>query len=269
MTAALGWYYANPVQWYLGAPTFPDPASFAPTNGGVVLAENEFGGTVYFAGISEAPSGTVVWSSSWAPVGSDPSPTLTEPAGSGVGLLGLVSQYGGGPFMGYPIGLLTLTATVDGVALPGHLEWAASSGGTYGSAAWQGVDNVPPTAPPFPAYPDTLPGPIEAPIQAVERRLLSPPPGLRESRSIQRDRLYEQHLVFIFTEAEMVTFTSWLDTDLLDAALWFASTWPSPQGGTTIRGFIKRPKATKYMRGAGWRVEADCELSGRRHYVAP
>lgn len=67
--------------------------------------------TPAYAGVVGGTAGTVVWDDTWVPVGSDPGPTLTPLAGGVV----QVQFPSVGVFFAAPEGLLTLTATVDGV----------------------------------------------------------------------------------------------------------------------------------------------------------
>lgn len=113
------------------------------------------------------------------------------------------------------------------------------------------------------AYPVTLPGPISAPLQSVERRLLSSLPGPRQSRALQRDRLAGQQVDFIFTNAQAAIFAAWVKNDLLAGGAWFSANWPQPQGGTGVRRFVGAPSYPQYMPTFGWRVSAVCEVRGK------
>lgn len=112
-------------------------------------------------------------------------------------------------------------------------------------------------------YPASLPGPISAPFQSAERRLLSSIPGPRQSRPMQRDRKASQQLDFIFTHAECAIFKAWLDADLVRAGAWFAASWPQPQGGVGVRRFVGEPSFPIYYPNVGWHVSANVEVRGR------
>jgi hypothetical protein len=112
-------------------------------------------------------------------------------------------------------------------------------------------------------YPSALPGPIAAPFQAAERRLLSSLPGPRQARPLQRDRLAMQQVDFIFTHDELTSFMAWLDMTLVRAGAWFTSNWAQPQGGEGVRRFIGEPTFPTYYPNVGWHVSASCEVRGR------
>lgn len=109
-------------------------------------------------------------------------------------------------------------------------------------------------------YPITLPGPISAPIQSVERRLLSSLPGPRQSRAIQRAKLAGQQVEFIFTHSEAAIFAAWVKNDLLEGGAWFSANWPLPQGGAATRRFVGAPAYPSYVPNLGWHVTAQCEV---------
>lgn len=115
----------------------------------------------------------------------------------------------------------------------------------------------------FATYPDALPGPISAPIQSAERRMLSSLPGARQSRALSRDRLAGQELQFWFSHEQCAVFTDWLENTLVDAGAWFAASWPIPQGGVGVRKFIGAPSYPRFYPGFGWLVSAVCEVRGR------
>lgn len=112
-------------------------------------------------------------------------------------------------------------------------------------------------------YPPTLPGPTAAPLQGAERRMLSSTPGPRQARALQRDRLAQQQVTFVFTHAQVAVFAAWVASNLVRAGAWFAANWPLPQGGTGVYRFIGEPSYPEYLAGAGWRVSATCEVRGR------
>lgn len=111
-------------------------------------------------------------------------------------------------------------------------------------------------------YPSTLPGPVSAPIQSAERRLLSQLPGPRNSRPGQRDRIETQQLSFVFTFDETAIFDAWFKDDLSDGGAWFAASWPLPRGGIGVRKFIGALEWSEYFTNVGWRLNATCEVRG-------
>lgn len=113
------------------------------------------------------------------------------------------------------------------------------------------------------AYPPALPGPISAPLQSVERRLLSSLPGPRQSRALQRDRLAGQQVDFIFTNAQAAIFAAWVKNDLYEGGAWFSANWQQPQGGPGARRFIGAPSYPQYLPAFGWHVSAVCEVRGQ------
>lgn len=113
------------------------------------------------------------------------------------------------------------------------------------------------------AYPAALPSPISAPIQAVERRLLSSEPGPRASRVLSRDRLANQRCAFLFTLAQAEIFNAWWRDDLYEGGAWFASNWSHPQATTAVRKFLGVPKWGDYVPDALWPVSAEFEVRGR------
>jgi len=112
-------------------------------------------------------------------------------------------------------------------------------------------------------YPDALPGPISAPFQPAERRLLSSLPGPRNARPMQRDRKASQTLDFIFTHNELAIFEAWVDGALVRAGAWFAASWPQPQGGVGVRRFVGEPSYPTHYPQVGWHVVAEVEVRGR------
>jgi len=84
-----------------------------------------------YAGVVGYTAGAVVWSSVWAPTGGDASPTLTPGAGGVVTVTW--SNFDFPPITS--AGLLTISATLDGVPIGNEIE--VSSGPTsYNEMAW-------------------------------------------------------------------------------------------------------------------------------------
>jgi len=111
-------------------------------------------------------------------------------------------------------------------------------------------------------WPVALPGPITAPRQSAERRVLSGLPGPRQSRPLSRDRRATVSLEFTFNFAQMAIFTAWLE-EINKAGAWFSASapkWPAPQGGTHDYRFVGAPSYPRYIPNAGWRITALAEV---------
>ena len=123
--ADIGWFSEGLGE---GGPTSAPPVS---TNSGVwddLFTYNP----VLGAGVVDYVGGTVVWSTVWTPVGADEPPPTNFPNGEN----GDVIQIAPPPFA-FPVGVLEITATLDGVPCTnGPLTLAISPGGAYGSFAW-------------------------------------------------------------------------------------------------------------------------------------
>lgn len=86
-----------------------------------------------FAGVVGYTSGTVVWNSTWTPVGADPAPTIIQHPG---GVVEVEWPIVGGGFPSQSSeGLLELTATVDGSPISNVIE-VSGSPAFYFQFAW-------------------------------------------------------------------------------------------------------------------------------------
>lgn len=120
--ASIGW--GNPVT---------DSTGFAHANSGtsewVLGLSPQFNDTTpYYVGVVGGTAGVVVWSVDWAPIGTDPAPTTT-PAGAV-----LAVQFDAITFLRTSAGLLTISATVDGV--PTDSVVIATLDENYNDVAW-------------------------------------------------------------------------------------------------------------------------------------
>lgn len=112
-------------------------------------------------------------------------------------------------------------------------------------------------------YPAALPGPLEAPFQYAERRMLSTLPGPQNARAMSRDRLGGQPVEFCFSHAQIAIWEDWVENELIRAGAWFASNWKQPSGGVGVRRFVGEPSFPVYYPNHGWRVQAVVEVRGR------
>jgi hypothetical protein len=118
---AIGW-----LEWVLDVAGVAAMANTGVTNyGGLLGTPDLYAGVVSYAG------STVAWGSVWAPLAGDAAPTLLALSGGVVQVS--VPESGGMPSMG----LLTLSATIDGVACPNTIELSLyNPGSSYAQAAW-------------------------------------------------------------------------------------------------------------------------------------
>lgn len=86
-----------------------------------------------YAGIEDYAGETIVWTPTWVPTVSDPSPTVT-PQASGKVLVYWDTVGGGWPKTSQ--GVLTLECTVDGQPGAGAIEFVSGPGGDYTRMTW-------------------------------------------------------------------------------------------------------------------------------------
>jgi len=120
-------------------------------------------------------------------------------------------------------------------------------------------------------WPAALPGPLAAPRQSAERRVLSGLPGPRQSRALVRDQRGTEQVEFAFTFGQMGIFTAWLESIAAGGA-WFSASapkWPTPQGGISDYRFVGAPTYPRYLPNVGWRVSALVEVRAHRDAPGP
>lgn len=94
------------------------------------------------------------------------------------------------------------------------------------------------------------------PILPKERRLLTEPPGPRDSRTVARDFVGEHDVQWLLNEAQAAAFVTWYRTDLVEGGKWFTARWPMPQGLVLLeRQFVVAPR-WQYAGNGFWRVSA-------------
>lgn len=114
-------------------------------------------------------------------------------------------------------------------------------------------------------YPATLPGPSVSSVTPAERRLLSDVTGgPQQARGVQRDYLGTQRIEWgLLDPTQAAALDSWWKLTLSYGGAWFASTWPAPQGWTSIvRRFIGAPQWA-HLPGGYWRASAQVQVRGR------
>ena len=223
-------------------------------NGPVVLAEKPD----YYAGsVGDVP--TPVWSTTWTPVNDADSahpPLFTSPTSTTIRVTPDVNQYGY-----FYTGTVRINAggfsDVLILVLSGPLGSDA-----YGIAAYS-VETHTGAPPPSSSGALGLPYPWEATVTALERRIISDLPGLRQTRGIQRDRSETQQLKFVFYGPDEVkSFYDWVKIDLLEGGRWFTSDWPHPSGFAKLRRFSHVPTYPSMMGDNVWVVSCVCEIRG-------
>jgi hypothetical protein len=114
-------------------------------------------------------------------------------------------------------------------------------------------------------YPTTLPGPSLSVVTPSERRLLSDVTGgPQQARGLQRDYLGIQEVEWsLLSATDAAAFDTWWKKVITYGGAWFASTWPAPQGWTSVvRRFIGSPIWT-HLPGGFWSVRARVQVRGR------
>lgn len=120
---------------------------------------------------------------------------------------------------------------------------------------------------PISPIPGTIPVPRHMPITPKERRLLSEPPGPRDSRTVAREFVGEHDVQWLLNEAQSAAFVTWYRTDLIEGGAWFSARWPMPQGLVLLeRQFIGAPR-WQFAGNGFWRVSARVQF--RSTGVAP
>lgn len=98
------------------------------------------GHPTFLAGVQNPYSGqTMVWTVTWTPVGSDPSPVVSYPNGINQNQV-LLTLSNALPF---PVGTITISATQNGTPCENTLTLALANPHSYGTAAWQAI--IPPS----------------------------------------------------------------------------------------------------------------------------
>lgn len=134
MAIRLGWNFDNPFSVF--DPIQTTQSLYEPTNTGVENVDNIIRGVQGGINNDGAAIGTTVWTPTWIPVGSDPSPGINYEASNDFFMV----EFGSGGSYGE----LRMAATVDGNPVPGYLRLVlAGGGGAYGNWAWDSVGAAP------------------------------------------------------------------------------------------------------------------------------
>lgn len=142
MTARLGWFKTLPQDASFLATDLNQTSQYDNFYSGVDPSEFIIQPAWYCAVNNDTTGGptggTVVWTRTWVPTTTAAAPLSDEPFGAGYGVLRVCSSVTGNAFAAYVAGTLTITATLNGVAVPGYLTLALSNtvDGSYGGAAW-------------------------------------------------------------------------------------------------------------------------------------
>lgn len=137
MAARIGWHSGMPLSW--ADPIDTAQSSYESTNSGVVLDETS-GFTAYQGGVNQdGGSGVVVWTETWIPVGTDPSPYINY---DGTGAFFRTPGGNQFPPVHYFEGELQMRATLNGVPLEGYLRIVFTNAPDYGTAAWDAAGIV-------------------------------------------------------------------------------------------------------------------------------